>query len=106
MTAAASSPASRPTSRSASAIPVRPRTISSSSPGGILHAQPPPCANWVSRTVSTPAVIPHPRRAYAVRPPEPAEPAMGTVGVEVSGHLVVPPVFNTGEAAHHLLELT
>ncbi len=25
---------------------------------------------------------------------------MGTVGVEVSGHLVVPPVFNTGEAEH------
>src|SRR6476620_10568594 len=90
----------RPTSPSASAIPVRPRTISSSSPGGILHAQPPPCANWVSRTVSTPAVIPHPRRAYAVRPPEPAGPAMGTVGVEVSGHLVVPPVFNTGEAEY------
>ena len=25
---------------------------------------------------------------------------MGTVGVEVSGHLVVPPVFKTGEAEH------
>ena len=25
---------------------------------------------------------------------------MGTVAVEVSGHLVVPPVFNTGEAEY------
>src|SRR3954451_681612 len=50
-TAAASSPWSRPTSSSGSAgpVPSRSRTMSSSSPGGILHAHPPPCAYWVSR---------------------------------------------------------
>jgi hypothetical protein len=40
-TTAASSPSSSPTSRSGEACPVRPRTTSSSSPGGILQAQPP-----------------------------------------------------------------
>src|SRR5215472_17153885 len=35
--------------------------VSSSSPGGILQAQPPPCAYWVSRTarsVTRPNVVP------------------------------------------------
>ena len=31
-------------------VAVSPATTASSSPGGILQAQPPPCANWVSRT--------------------------------------------------------
>src|SRR3954447_25203994 len=55
-TTAASSPSSRPTTSSAAGsigpLPVSPATTASSSPGGILHAQPPPCAYWVSRTVA------------------------------------------------------
>src|SRR4051812_26151993 len=53
---AASSPSSSPTtSRAAGSTgpaPVSPATTASSSPGGILHAQPPPWAYWVSRTVA------------------------------------------------------
>src|SRR4051794_16599520 len=53
---AAPSPSSSPTTSSAagSAGPprTRPATTASSSPGGILQAQPPPCAYWVSRTVA------------------------------------------------------
>ncbi len=48
-TTAASSPDSRPTSRSADVHGDRPASRSSNSPGGILHAQPPPWAYWVSR---------------------------------------------------------
>src|SRR5215218_5899958 len=52
-TTAASSPSSRPTTSSAlgdeGPVAVRPATTASSSPGGILQAQPPPCAYWVSR---------------------------------------------------------
>src|SRR3954468_13960326 len=60
-TAAASSPESRPTSRSdvsADTFLLSSATTSSSSPGGILHAQPPPCANRVSRTRCSVAVTP------------------------------------------------
>src|SRR5687767_7894406 len=52
-TTAASSPSSRPTTSSAlgvvGPVAVSPATTASSSPGGILQAQPPPCAYWVSR---------------------------------------------------------
>jgi hypothetical protein len=48
-TAAASSPSSNPPTGSRGAALVSPRTTSSNSPGGILHAQPPPWAYWVSR---------------------------------------------------------
>src|SRR5688500_5932384 len=51
-TTAASSPSSRPTTSSAlgeaGPVAVSPATTASSSPGGILQAQPPPCAYWVS----------------------------------------------------------
>src|SRR4051812_13263702 len=50
-TTAASSPSSSPTMRSGPACPTRSRTTSSSSPGGILHAHPPPRANCVNRCV-------------------------------------------------------
>src|SRR5664280_29731 len=111
-TAAASSPSSRPTSRSCDGTPTRPRTISSSSPGGILQAHPPPWAYWVSRVVVRTVVT---RRLYAERglrgsrghSPDVcgrrvtgAQPEWVRWGVEVSGHLVVPPVFKTGEAEH------
>src|SRR5262245_2798654 len=53
-TTAASSPSASPTMSSLTAprglAPLRPAMIDSSSPGGILHAQPPPWAYWVSRT--------------------------------------------------------
>src|ERR1044072_6884168 len=64
-TAAASSPVSSPTSSSTSAgpVPSRPRTMSSSSPGGILQAQPPPCAYWLSRNV---VVMPPSLRRYSL----------------------------------------
>src|SRR5215211_3152747 len=52
-TTAASSPSSSPTTSSAlgeaGPVAVRPATTASSSPGGILQAQPPPWAYWVSR---------------------------------------------------------
>src|SRR3712207_2722539 len=54
-TTAASSPSSRPTSSSPwprTPGPASPATTSSSSPGGILQAQPPPWAYWVRRTAS------------------------------------------------------
>src|SRR5215469_6578329 len=50
-TTAPSSPCSTPTISSVSGPSgSSPATVSSSSPGGILQAQPPPRANWVSRT--------------------------------------------------------
>src|SRR4051794_16281907 len=55
-TTAASSPSSRPTTSPAAGstgpVAVSPATTASSSPGGILQAQPPPCAYWVSRMVA------------------------------------------------------
>ena len=54
LTTAASSPSSSPTSRSGGRCPDRPRTISSSSPGGILQAQPPPEAKDVRRAMRRP----------------------------------------------------
>src|ERR1700743_3025290 len=52
-TPAAAAPASRPPisspAGSATSAPTSPETTDSSSPGGILQAQPPPCAYWVSR---------------------------------------------------------
>src|SRR5580704_3969822 len=50
-TTAPSSPFSTPTGRSSPGL-AGPSSfiVSSSSPGGILQAQPPPCAYWVSRT--------------------------------------------------------
>src|SRR5215467_15361570 len=69
-TTAPSSPCSTPTSRS---VPgpsgTSLLTVSSSSPGGILQAQPPPRAYWVSRTLATPVMrsnlvpSPHPPAA-------------------------------------------
>ena len=120
MTAAASSPSSRPTSRSRDAIPTRPRTMSSSSPGGILQAHPPPWAYWVSRSgASSPSMyadLPQSAAGHAARRPcagtglpgrrvtgpagAPPQPDWVRWRVEVSGHLVVPPVFKTGEAEH------
>src|SRR5215468_5126826 len=63
-------------------------TVSSSSPGGILQAQPPPRANWVSRTalcVSWPMV-------WVTRLTLIAPPNSDNVGLEVSGVLGGPRV--------------
>src|ERR687890_290249 len=74
-TTAASSPASRPTSSSPAGStgprPVSAATAASSSPGGILQAQPPPCAYEVSLSTG----LSCPAEAY--------------------GRLVAPAVFNT-----------
>src|SRR3954452_11705365 len=67
-TTAASSPSSNPTTSSAfgdaGPVNVRPATTDSSSPGGILQAQPPPWAYWVSRMA--PILGPDPRPAAVV----------------------------------------
>ena len=58
-TTAASSPPSSPTSRSGDRPwPDSPATMESSSPGGILQAQPPPCAYWVSRRSPVAVMLP------------------------------------------------
>ena len=78
-TTAASSPSSSPTSSSPAGsrgpAPSSPATAASSSPGGILQAQPPPCAYWVSRYVVAVTGL--------------------WCSAEAYGRLVAPAVFNT-----------
>src|SRR4051794_4081606 len=72
-TTAASSPSSRPTMSSAAGaagpVAVSPATTASSSPGGILHAHPPPWAYWVSRMVAGALVTVAESRRGCRRPP-------------------------------------
>src|SRR5258707_1073770 len=106
-TTAPSSPCSTPTIRS---VP-RPSgasllIVSSSSPGGILQAQPPPRAYWVSR--KAPGSVTRPNFSACRRTPSVTAPgvpagwmagaarARGTSPPEASGCLVAPPVFKTG----------
>src|SRR5258708_7962605 len=106
-TTAPSSPCSTPTIRS---VP-RPSgasllIVSSSSPGGILQAQPPPRAYWVSR--KAPGSVTRPNFSACRRTPSvtaPGAPAGWMAGAararvtsppEASGCLVAPPVFKTG----------
>src|SRR3954468_24275847 len=89
-TTAASSPSPSPTRSSpgprGADSPIRPETTVSSSPGGILQAQPPPCAYSVSRRlwvdVTTPLL--HDLRHPAVRGHGP-QPRVIDGGVQVAG---------------------